>query len=265
MKRKHVSAQMSRGIRIALFFGSIFILLIGIALVIKGILLIQRSRFDREHQFILQVLYPGSRRDLIVFEPDAQAIAQIHITNISSGVNGSSYVQIPIDATMTAPSQGSVRSLMRGILFHFNSSHAALTILDDIELTIDAYTTPESSIVEQSLQVPLNDQQAQKVFSQYFTDKSIYREGLSVAIINATGVSGLGNKVATLLSHVGVNIVSVVTAQQEADASSLTYTQHLSYTVKRLRKILGFSKMQQGPVGLSDITITIGKEDTGRL
>ncbi len=109
------------------------------------------------------------------------------------------------------------------------------------------------------------DASSQKVVTQLLTDQTLYREGYSISVVNAAGVSGLGTQVANLLSHMGGNVVSVTTADKEQETSTISYIGQETYTVKRLQKVLQFPLTKMTTSGLSDIVVTVGTKDASHF
>lgn len=263
MKRKSSSpARGSRGITIAVFFTILLLLLVGGAFLIKCLLIFSRSKFDGAHQFVLQVNEPvGNKTAFYIFSPDNRSITELTVNNLKSGTTAATLLQVPSDGQIVADDEIGPKDIASKLFWHFSSLHPTLTLFDAANLFFYAFTVPSSNISQKEISYPLPDPASQKVVSQVFNDQTLYREGSSITVVNATGVSGLGTQVAELLTHMGGNVVAVSTAEQEQATSQISYTGPQTYTVKRLAKVFGFPTEKATTPGMSDIVITIGKKD----
>ena len=70
-------------------------------------------------------------------------------------------------------------------------------------------------------------------------------------------------RMAKLLSNIGVDIVAVNTADDSQDISTIASKNTKSYTYRRIKKIFNLRDAPISQNAISDIIITIGKNDSG--
>lgn len=91
------------------------------------------------------------------------------------------------------------------------------------------------------------------------------REKISIAIVNGTGVAGLGNRIARLITNIGGNVVSVSTSDNLISDSEILYSKENNYTARRIAQILSFKINNKDNMDISDVTIFIGKNNLSNL
>lgn len=261
MKRKQ-SAH--RTMRFALFLGITIILVILAATCIKLAIVIKQSTFDGQHQFILQVQHPTTT-ELLVFTPASSSITDITFSQSFSAKILLKQFALPVDGTVTTATQESPKDFTRSFLFHFRTFHPTITFFDAVRLFLFAQGVLPNNIQQDTLPSVTNNPSAQQKINKDFMDKALYKESVSVAVVNAAGVSGLGSNVALVLSHIGVNVISVTSSQQVSAHSLINYSGESTYTLQRVQQILHFPLEQSATPGVSDITITIGTDAAERF
>lgn len=253
-----------RTMRFALFLGVIIILVIIFSVAIKIAIMIQRSTFDGQHQFILQVQHPRTT-ELLVFTPGSVSLTDVMLAQQFNSDTLRKIYGIPIDGKVTAGTTENPKDFTRSLLFHFGSFHPTMTYFDALRIFLFAQGVLPNNIHTDSLQLTSNNPGLQQRINKDFMDTTLYKESVSIAVVNATGVSGLGNNVAQLLSHVGFNVISVTSSAQVKAHSAVLYTGQSDYTLQRLEQLLHFSSQQTSSEGVADITITIGTDNAERF
>ena len=259
---RKVKPQQSHARGLALFVGSLVLLLIIVALLIKVFLIFHHSVFDGKHQFVLALRKPEATQFLIFNPDDSPTSIQNVIVEGSSPKNPESTFLIPVDATaISTDTTTAIDTITSSLFFHRHQMHAQITIVDALRLLLFVHSVESKN--EQS-QIVSSQNFTQQITSSNspFIDQTIYREGESVAIINATDVSGFGTKIASLLSLMGVNVISVTSAEDQKPTSSVGYSGNLSYTASRIAKVLHMPLTHLSGVQISDITVTLGEDAT---
>ncbi len=120
-----------------------------------------------------------------------------------------------------------------------------------------AYTLPDDSKV-----LAASDPQVDRTLEGIVTDPIIVKENDTVEIVNASGVDGLGNNYARLLTNIGVHVIRVRTAENTSPTSQiLLQKQSADELVKRLLKLRNFTIMSQNNSGgLGNVTVIIGEQ-----
>ena len=92
------------------------------------------------------------------------------------------------------------------------------------------------------------------------SDAFIEKDKQTIQIINATNVSGLGNRLAKLVTNMGGDVIIVATENNLRKKSTISYIDKKTYTVERLQKVLGYEAVKDANNAVSDITIIIGED-----
>jgi hypothetical protein len=92
------------------------------------------------------------------------------------------------------------------------------------------------------------------------TDQEIADENISMEVINATNITGFGQRLSRVLTNMGANIVDVSTAQNTQKRTTIEYFGDKSYTVSRLEKLLGVTATEITTQPIANIVITIGTD-----
>jgi len=249
----------SKALFVALIFVVVVILLILFSLLIKLGLLISRSRFDSTHQFIMQVRQSVFKSDVVIFAPDAHAITILALTGQDAGKTALQTIQVPVDALsqdgIDETDPAFVRKLLFNSMFHGKST---VTLLDEIRLFLFYQSSPSMSV--KYIHLPEAEGSIDSVISSIGVDQTLFKEGDTIAIVNGTGISGFGNTVAKVLSHIGANVISVTTAPKDESTSSILSGSKKSYTLSRIEKIFGIDSLQSSRPEIADITIVIGAD-----
>jgi hypothetical protein len=96
-------------------------------------------------------------------------------------------------------------------------------------------------------------------------DDLIEKDNQTVQIINRTNVSGLGGRLAKMITNMGGNVILVMSEDNSIKKSAITYIDKETYTVKNLQKILGYEAVREPSNAMSDITIIIGEDKINSL
>ncbi|MDE2591119.1 MAG: LytR C-terminal domain-containing protein, partial [Patescibacteria group bacterium] len=220
------------------------------------IVLLQKSEFDGQHQYVLLVK-EGSSAKTIVFDPDTQNINQILLTGKYYIGNIEKDLEIPIDATINANlTKKPFSSFMFGLIFSKNSM---LPIADRIKLWLFAKDLKEADISNSQLQLPVTADE-NKTIEKLFTDRTLYQEAKTITIVNSTDLNGLASRFAKLLTNIGANVI-MVTSGNTQQKSSIQYVGATSYTLSRISRIIGVvPKVINSTTAISDITVIIGED-----
>lgn len=255
-------AKKPKALQIAVLFFVIVGLLILLSLLVKAVLIVTRSHFDGQHQFVLQVDENKSTSMVVIFAPDTHTISLLTLSGVDAAHSALTTIGLPVDATMHSVIEGGSTSDIVGRVL--SSSSDTLNILDRIKLFIFSKTVADEDIAAKSIQLPLPESLDTTV-AQLTTDHTLYKEAMTVAIVNGSGISGLGNATAKLLTHIGANVISVTTADKEQRLSSISYTGEKTYTVSRLGKIFDIVPTVTTKAGIADVIVTIGQDKQAAL
>jgi hypothetical protein len=99
--------------------------------------------------------------------------------------------------------------------------------------------------------------------TKIFSDPQIGSENLTVGIVNATKVDGLGEKVDNMLANIDARVMKVETAQDLSPKSKILVSGSIdrnSYTVERLSKFLGIGVEKSKEIEDVDVGIILGED-----
>lgn len=245
-----------------LFFCVIFILII-VSLLVKFIFLLQQSSFDGQHDYNLFLSKNSQAADIISFAPDAGYIHVLHVVNVKNVQDVGRDISVFPDGWMRNAllSNQSISLWLFQAFTHFPSlSPNRLTIIDTLRLYLFSRTVPNKNITIKTIFLNQPENEITQIVTQLFTDNTIYHEGTTIAIINATDVSGIGSRLAKLLTVMGANIISVTTSSQVVDHSNIISSDTKTYTAKKLHDMLGFTLTEEKGRSIADNMIILGKD-----
>lgn len=237
-------------------FAAFFFVLVGatilLSLILRVFFLLKESKFDGSSHFSLEVR--NSKTQFLSFSPQSSDIKILTFQNTSAPF------EIPKDAQITASSEINSKNLKSSLfemMFEF-PRHKEINIVDVFRLLLFSETVKDSSITQKEVTNKTEKTEIDSIISKYFQDPKIIEEKLSIEVINATDISGLGNKIANLVVNMGGNVILVSTGDMKKE-STVEYIAD-SYTADKIAKILKFKKTKKESMGksLTDITVIIG-------
>lgn len=261
---RHSTKKSDSSLRIALVFFMSILLLIAGGFLLKLFLVLRASTFDGVHQYILEVDESKTKGALIAFNPSMNTVTVLHVAGKVDSTFGK-YLDVPVDgfAEMSAfPATPS--ELIARLLLHARDEKG-ITIIDKLRLLLFVNGLKNSDFKESSLQLPVDSSTTEKLLPSLFLDNTLYSDNESISVINATGEPGLASKIAHELSVIGMNVVSVTTSSKEQDKTSISALRTNTYTVARIEHLFHISATTLNKQGISDITITIGKDSLAEL
>lgn len=248
--------------------------LIVASLTVKFFFLLKASLFDGQHRFSIFVTDTQGTSEVISFAPDTQTISMLILPTerTSTKKNIERFLGIPIDGFMHVPKQYELKAendvvlFARSAVFEYKTLLTNLTIIDTIRLWFFAKSIPTYSIVVRTLNTSLDNVSiadqltVDKRMLTLFGDESFAKEKVSIQIVNGTGIVGLGNRLARMITNMGGNVVAVSTAGDILQNSQIAYYGKETYTVKKLNKILPARLNIMQKPEISDIIVTIGRD-----
>jgi nitrogenase molybdenum-iron protein alpha/beta subunit len=144
---------------------------------------------------------------------------------------------------------------------NYHAVQTDATIIDYIRLSILSREIITNNKVIRD--ITLNDKNPENatIIARALNDPTISSESVSIQIINASNISGNGQRLSRVLTNMGANVVDVSTSHTSQNTSQIQYFGERSYTNEQIEKFLGFpvSELQRQPI--ADIVIILG-EDT---
>lgn len=242
----------------------------------KVIQIAGQSTFDSRHRFTIAI----QTTPLHIFTVNpVKKSASVMIISVSpknfgskvTGDNIGKLLKIPVDGVIKIEKNiynNNIEKELFTTILRYNSVQTKLTIFDVFGLwwfvkAIPAHATgsEEFMITIKNGAIEESGRNAKQV-SQLFVDDALQEEKLSIQIINGTGVSGFGSRLAKLLTNMGGNIIIVSTADLEIATSEIAYYGKESYTLSRLALLLSYPVKPLYSPGIADVIITLGKDST---
>ncbi|MBI2621529.1 MAG: LytR C-terminal domain-containing protein [Candidatus Levybacteria bacterium] len=246
-----------KSLNLALYFGFFVFLIVAASFIFKVIEEIGKSKFDGDNRFTVAVLGEDGA-NIISISPKDNSLTRVHVLGTVSPATLRN-LSIPIYSYVKPESEisGSAKLYFVKMLFNKRSLETDLGIFDLLKLSFYSLRTPQEKLKEEVLSVEEIDQYF--LSSSLFVDDRISSEKVKIQITNATNVSGLGNKIAKILTNMGANVVLVNSSKETESKSKIIYREE-SYSLEKTSQILGIST-QKGETGsISDIIIIVGED-----
>lgn len=254
MSRKLFKSK-NNSLSIGLTFILITTLLIVGGVLLKFFLLLSASSFDNAHQYVLAVKDSDNKNALIDYDPNNLKITEIIATGPTASLNNA--LELPVDSSTQMQIQENFSTFSKDLLTKSKTDNN-LTIIDKIRLFIFSYFLKDSDVKIIKTNLPIDPSLARQI-PQIFQDKTLYNENESISVVNATGITGFGNKVARILGNVGANVVSVTSSDVNA-LSSLTTNHPDSYTMHQLKAFFTKNVIISSKPMIADITFVVGSD-----
>jgi len=264
MKQK--KEQSKSNAKIAVVFFAFIIFIVVISLIFKLIILIGNGQFDNSKRFILSITN-DKNIEIMSLSPSLNNITIFKFNDALSSSQAGRLLEIPIDGIIESKSinlNQSANSLFMNSILNYNKLKTKLTIIDILRLLILTKTIPESAVnivtvEDQGGLVPDN------IVGNSVNDDLIEKDNQTVQIINRTNVSGLGSRLAKMITNMGGNVILVMSEDDSIKKSAITYIDKETYTIKKLQKILGYEVVREPSNAMADITIIIGEDKVNSL
>ncbi len=262
MRKKQRASAQSNNFKLVLLFISAVIFLIVLSLTVRIFTIVKNSKFDGAHAFNIAI-YRENDVLLTSILPDTHSVSILTLKGVLHKPAGQ-LLGIPVDGQITTRSQSSEKTLsshLESVILHTNRGNSDLTLFDAVRLYFFAKGVQSRNVVMHELSLPQDVNVLDNVAVALFSDGTIASEKVSVGIINSTSVTGLGNRLARVVTNIGGNVVSVSSDDENSKKTSITYYGEKSYTATRLGKILGVEPTQTKTQGISDVTVVIGEDN----
>ena len=258
MKQKK---EVASNTKIAIIFFIFLTFIVGISLVIKVAAIIKKSQFDDSKRFTISIAN-GKNVEIMSLSPNPKSVAVFKLNDNVRVEDVGRLLEIPVDGFISFKSQDlnqKIDSLFTNTVFNYRNLKTNLTIVDLLRLALFTKNIPESSIIVERME-DTRELEADKIIGRLVIDSLIEKDHQTIQIINATVVSGLGNRLAKLITNMGGNVILVTTEDSPRKKSAITYIDKKTYTVEKLQKVLGYETVKESGNAMSDITIVIGED-----
>lgn len=106
----------------------------------------------------------------------------------------------------------------------------------------------------------VDQEQFSKLALQYFADKRIESENLTIEVINGTTVTGLASRAARIITNIGGNVVTTTQSEDKVE-KTVVLGKTKSYTASKIAKVFD-GKISDDKIkdARADIQVVLGKE-----
>lgn len=254
--RKKKTTQSNLGI--AAGFSFIVLGLIFFSFILRVLILLGESKFDGVNSFTVLVNQKNEKQ-VVNFSPKNQSISILNVKD-REGQNLGTSLEIPIDGSFFSEEKINGKNLSSALsrnIFNFKNQKE-LNFMDFLRVFLFTNTVKQNAITEATISKDSDIQEFLRIISSFFVDPVILEEKQNIEVINATDVSGLGNRLANLITNMGGNVILVSTGDK-AERSEVLYIKK-TYTAERLAKVLRFKLTQTKKKSIPDVIIIIGKD-----
>jgi hypothetical protein len=268
MKKK--SLHENKSLKTVYLYLFVVLLLICISSAVKIYFMYQQSKFDSTHEFVLAIIQQNFVKEIIAFDPENSTISLLDIqdTNLpyktlakNYGIVTDGYVSI--DPTQNV--QTDLNQLIWSSIIHTATWQSNLTALDKFRLLLFSRSVSINNKSVQSISLRNQTPGLNTLISTALNDQDISSENVTIQIINATNVTGLGQRLGKVLTNMGANVVDVSSSDSVQSSSTIAYYGNKSYTSERLQKFLGIKAYTFSKQTIADIVITIGTDKKNTL
>jgi hypothetical protein len=262
--RSHPAAEQSKSLKTFFIYSAIVLFFIITSLAIKTYFIIQNNKYDSNQQFVLAVAKDDKTKELIIFHPEhSVTLVTLSGKPISLSSVGKTMGVLPdgqIDTKKEFPMGEQVGETIKAYAFNYQSLKTNLTIFDLIGLVFASQKAAINNQINKEIAVSANSTQNDTLVGNLFVDQTLFSENVSIQIINSSGVSGMGKRLETVLSNVGANVVALSTSRAENRSSKIQYFGEETYTLLKLKKLLGFPVEKIEKEAIANIVITVGED-----
>lgn len=257
----------SKSLKTFFLYASLVLFVILVSLTLKTITIIQNSKFDGQHQFVVAIAQDDKVKQIVAFNPGTSVslleIPESTVPLSSAGKN----IGIPIEGRITVsdgfPWGGNVTDTMTAAAWRYNGIKTDITLYDIIRFILLSKNLSTTTLREETLTFPQEEREVNKIVSSLFTDQTISSENTTIQIINASDTPGMGKRLERMLINMGGNVVAVSTQHKKQTKSQIEYFGKETYTLEKLKRLLQFPVSQLGRETIADIVITIGEDSRG--
>lgn len=246
--------------KIGIYFFVFVLGVVLISLLFKGFLIVKNSKFQDDSRFNF-LISNNKESEIVSFLPQNHSVSVLKIEGKIENIH--KFLEVPIDGEIGSPFlvlNKPISQVLSNIFFGFKDVKTNLTVIDIFRIFLFTKTTSPGNFTQRTVSANSDEAALDKISSILFSDPKIADENLSIEIINGTAEHGVGNRLARLISNISGNVVLVSTAPHQEDKSVILYFGKKTYTLGRLKKLLGFEFMENKSQSISDITIQIGKD-----
>lgn len=268
MKRKKFHADTdtsSKSLKTVYGYLLIVFSVVVIGLIVRGIFIYQNSTFNPEQQYVFAVIDQGSVKQIISINPQTPSLTRMIINDTrvpyislakSYGIGTDAFIETNtlIDANTD------INALLLESLQKKHVISTNMTVIDLSRLLLVTKDITTSNTDTLDLTLSETDATTNTTIAQALTDPIIATENVSIQVINATSVSGLGQRLGRVLTNRGANVVDVTSSRTLEKKSTITYFGEQSYTLQRVIAMLQYPATETLQRPIANIVIILGED-----
>jgi hypothetical protein len=269
MKKKVQHPDDGKSLKTLLLYGAAVMIVILGALALKAVNIMQQSKFTGEH-FTLALAQNENVKEIIVFNPDDSSLsvlnvhdAMVPLSKLPRVFGVSPDGQISVKDSDADKIKDDISDALFQLGIRYSAIKTNLTIFDIGRLSLFAKNLPPNKITIKDISTAdlTDNPDLERTLISFFSDDVLATENVSIQIINATGVSGMAQRLESVLVHQGANVVSISGAPQTQRKSEIKYFGEETYTLDKIKKLLGFHVNKLRTETIANIVIVIGESD----
>lgn len=265
-KRNIKGLDTGHSVKLAILFSLLVGGLIFLSLIAKFVIVVKNSSFDGEHRFTIVFPHGTNATSILSFSPGEQSVSLLRVNGVGNVATVGKTLEIPVDAQVQSviASGKDIPHTLGAMLLRYPTLKTNLTIIDLARLWWFANQLPRHAFSEEVLSIEnkeeISDATVDRLSAELFADATIANEKISIQIVNAAGVGGLGSRFARLVGNMGGNVVAVATSDADSEKTTIRFSGKKTYTLTRLEKTLGVTSTPLPEPGIADIIVTLGKD-----
>lgn len=267
--RKKTATQTteSKSLKTFFLYAGLVLVVIVISLTIKAVAIVQNSKFDGQHQFIVALAQGNNVKQIVSFHPGSSvSLLEIKDKDLSMSSVGKT-LGVPIEGKITVtdnfPWGHTILDTMTAIAWRYNVVKTDITLYDIIRFVLLSKSLSTTNQVTETLSLPQEEREIDKIVAELFIDEGISSENLTIQIINASDTPGMGKRLERVILNMGGNVVAVSTQHNKQSKSKMQYFGRESYTLEKLKRLLPFPVSKLEREAIADVVITLGEDSRG--
>ncbi len=261
--KKTQSNESKRSIRTLILFCGVVGLLVAGSLLIRLFSLVRESTFDANHRYTISFVNKKDV-DIVSLDPGTKSMSHMAIRGDVDPVKVYTETGIVPDTilTLSRPFEGveKVGMYTSDAFFHKGRVRSVLSAYDLLRVSLFAKGISSTEAHSEDVSLPIESANLDILVKELFLDQAIADENKSVSVINGAGVAGLGKRLERALENKGYSVISVTNAEKVATSTQVIFSGEKGYSVRKIENILGVKAVLTNKQSLSDIIITLGKD-----
>lgn len=267
MKRKSVRKEKD-SMRMLYMYASVVILLIVVSFTIRLFTLFLQSKFDGHEHFSIAVTKHATVKEIIAFSPQIPSLSVLEVKDtkpvpyqdLAKEYGIATDAQLDVQDAIDISNDAGV--MLWNATTSFTSVKTDMTVVDLVRLVLISHDIVSNNKLISEINLAGINPNNNTLIARAMNDPSITSENVSIQIINASDISGMGQRLGRVLTNLGGTVVDVTTAHESKPTSSIQYFGEETYTLRKIKARLGYPVTQLQKQTIANIVITLGKDSS---